>query len=479
MAYTFTEISDTGDNIVLSKVKIGGVTYNLKDADARAIIAKLNPAIVENTIGNIAKGGTNLVDSDTLNTAFGDMEQAIKKNTDAINELGGLVAGGLVIEVVEELPAASADYAGKIYLVSHTHGTQDVYDEYIIVRSGTAAPYTYTWEKIGNTDIDLSGYVSDISYSGKTLSQTKGGKSSAVHVFGNFADADKGTANTSDFLTAVSGKVIPSVSLKEGTVMSHDGMLGIPQSILPITTIDSVGELPSKAEDSFTANTPTVIDITKFNGGSAASIAAGFFSAGVLPSKKADTFTANTPAKVDVTKFNAGSKAADTFTKASIATKPTKSFTTNGMVGSVDGEMLVFENAATATAVTDVTIDGGSFTEGKFTAPSLGAGFFTAGTAASFTEGAFSAGTAPSIDTSKFNGGTAASLATGFYTAGTAASFTEGAFSAGSLPTTKATTPSFGQTDIKYFGVQGAESTVTITPTKGKTTIEVTPVAKA
>ena len=39
---------------------------------------------------------------------------------------------------------------GIIYLIAHSHGTQDVYDEYIW--TGTA------YEKIGNTDVDLSGY---------------------------------------------------------------------------------------------------------------------------------------------------------------------------------------------------------------------------------------------------------------------------------------------------------------------------------
>lgn len=52
------------------------------------------------------------------------------------------------IEVVSELP--STGEAGKIYLLAHEHGPQDNYDEYIY--------YSGAWEKIGNTDVDLSGY---------------------------------------------------------------------------------------------------------------------------------------------------------------------------------------------------------------------------------------------------------------------------------------------------------------------------------
>lgn len=52
-------------------------------------------------------------------------------------------------EVVQSLPAEGE--AGVIYLVAHSHGTGDSYDEYIWVSNA--------FEKIGNTDIDLSGYV--------------------------------------------------------------------------------------------------------------------------------------------------------------------------------------------------------------------------------------------------------------------------------------------------------------------------------
>lgn len=52
---------------------------------------------------------------------------------------------------VNSLPATGA--TGVIYLVAHSHGTQDIYDEYIWMADSK------TFEKIGNTDIDLSGYV--------------------------------------------------------------------------------------------------------------------------------------------------------------------------------------------------------------------------------------------------------------------------------------------------------------------------------
>ena len=54
-------------------------------------------------------------------------------------------------EKVTSLPATGSN--GVIYLVAHSHGTQDIYDEYIWLSESK------TYEKIGNTDIDLSAYV--------------------------------------------------------------------------------------------------------------------------------------------------------------------------------------------------------------------------------------------------------------------------------------------------------------------------------
>lgn len=51
--------------------------------------------------------------------------------------------------VVQALPASGV--AGTIYLVAHSHDTDDGYDEYIWVNNA--------FEKLGHTDIDLSGYL--------------------------------------------------------------------------------------------------------------------------------------------------------------------------------------------------------------------------------------------------------------------------------------------------------------------------------
>lgn len=60
--------------------------------------------------------------------------------------------------ITGNLPTASAGTMGKIYLKAHAHGNGDSYDEYITVETGSTTK-TYSWEKIGNTDIDLSSYA--------------------------------------------------------------------------------------------------------------------------------------------------------------------------------------------------------------------------------------------------------------------------------------------------------------------------------
>lgn len=69
-------------------------------------------------------------------------------DTAVTNAIAGVT--GISYEIVTTLPSTGS--AGVIYLIAHSHGTGDVYDEYIWTGSA--------FEKIGNTDIDLSGYWS-------------------------------------------------------------------------------------------------------------------------------------------------------------------------------------------------------------------------------------------------------------------------------------------------------------------------------
>lgn len=85
---------------------------------------------------------------ESIITAKGYQTQAQVQSL--INSAVGNIAS-IRYEKVTSLPATGSN--GVIYLVAHSHGTQDIYDEYIWLSE------TNTYEKIGNTDIDLSAYV--------------------------------------------------------------------------------------------------------------------------------------------------------------------------------------------------------------------------------------------------------------------------------------------------------------------------------
>lgn len=92
---------------------------------------------------------------------------------------------GFSYTIVDTLPTASASTMNKIYLVADEHSdTGDNYDEYITIETDG----TYSWEKIGNTDVDLSGYV--------PTSRTVNGKALSSDVILNASDV--GVSATSD-----------------------------------------------------------------------------------------------------------------------------------------------------------------------------------------------------------------------------------------------------------------------------------------
>ena len=86
-----------------------------------------------------------------VNTAItGKGYQTASQVTSAINSaIAGVTQFDL--QVVESLPAKGKK--GVIYLMAHSHASGDAYDEYVWVESKSA------FEKIGNTDIDLSAYM--------------------------------------------------------------------------------------------------------------------------------------------------------------------------------------------------------------------------------------------------------------------------------------------------------------------------------
>ena len=135
---------------VLEGVKVDGTELEIVDKKVNIDLssyAKKTEVEAVQSVANAAmpKAGGEFTGAVTVQAPTADMNPATKKYVD--DAIGGITS--FEFRVVEKLPTSGE--AGVIYLVAHSHGSQDIYDEYIWV--------TDKFEKIGNTDIDLSGYV--------------------------------------------------------------------------------------------------------------------------------------------------------------------------------------------------------------------------------------------------------------------------------------------------------------------------------
>jgi len=117
------------DKLYISQIALpDGNTYELKDLEARGLIADL------------AAGSLAFVKS----TAAADTPYGVTWNNGTSDITGTLVA--------------SADTKGKIYLVPTTNGAgKDIHAEYVtIISGGTTQNPTFAWEKLGDTEMDFS-----------------------------------------------------------------------------------------------------------------------------------------------------------------------------------------------------------------------------------------------------------------------------------------------------------------------------------
>lgn len=119
-------------------------------------------------------------------------------------------------------PATAAGVAtmGKIYLCANEGTLSGNYTEFVTIQSGEEGSYTYTWEKIGTTETDLSKYAkagtytstgsgqqtSNVSYTGISISSSGGHTTSAATFTGTYSKVSEATGqNTSVSTSGVTG----------------------------------------------------------------------------------------------------------------------------------------------------------------------------------------------------------------------------------------------------------------------------------
>ena len=143
----------------ISQIKVGDTTYNI---DAVTVGGKTYQEII-----NLVNTAQLVVCSEASNTPKGVSFQSG------------------TTKITGTLEASVAD-TNNIYLVPSVNATGDSYDEYVAV-GGTS------WEKIGNTDIDLSGYAKKGTYGTSAASTANSGSSGATTVTSGSAGSQTAT----------------------------------------------------------------------------------------------------------------------------------------------------------------------------------------------------------------------------------------------------------------------------------------------
>lgn len=357
---------------VLSKIKISGVVYDLKDATARAnletllgthALEALGSAAWVDTDASVTDGATGVATTKAVKE-YVDAQVGLVNSFDVVIDAAGTSTGPSV--------EASKDTMYKLYMIADDTAAAGSYIEWITIRSGTKGSYTYAWEKIGSTKADLTGYVAvERKVAGATLENDISVETMQTNLgLKNLAYADTATGTVaSETISGVKATGTPEGTIKVGLTQTS--------TVASLTTADytPAGSITGDA----------------IKGGSIAVTLADGDSANA-----SITYGSYTPeGTIAITADNAGT------------------FQVGGTNSASDVTITATKGTA-LTGIKDGTTDCASFTEGAFTPASIKSGFYTAGKAATFTEGAYTPASLGAADTKKFTtDGIKAHIATG------------------------------------------------------------------
>ena len=329
-------------NGLLSKIQIGGKTYEVKDVIARESIESISADLA--ALSYVQKDG--VFESDTKIKEYVDAQVGSINKFDVV--IGTAGADG------KPNVAASADTMYKLYLIQNADSSAGDYVEYITIRSGLEGAYTYAWEAIGSTKMSLTGYITEtaliealkpyektenlkaLAYkdsatgtvAGQTITGVKASGQSAGSINVALEATEKAVASTGKYTPAgnVTGTVKPtgsvavtvSTSAADATLTKGDytpaGEVSVALSGNSFNAITGVGTQASFTEGTFT---PAALDH--------AEVTANYVEEGLVGAVEDETLTFTAAAvkalsASKVNSFSGGSKAADTFVANSLPT---------------------------------------------------------------------------------------------------------------------------------------------------------------
>ena len=324
----------------VSKVKLPGsnITYYVKDIEARDWIEQIASAGIKFTVA-----------------WDGESTPVVTKIPLGVEVIysGQTYTGTL---------APSATTAPFITLVyERTKDARKIYAEYITVTEGEEGSETYFWEKLGSTDIDIDT-LGDLAYadtaSGSVTVTGSTGTITSTGTFTAHGTVSKPAVDVTPNTTSITGiATVGSLPSKEADTFSA--------GTLPSKAADSfsAGSLPSFTEGTFSAGTtPITVSVNSstetltFTEGTAPSKAADSFSAGTLPSYTEGTFSKGTLPSFTEGTFNPGSlptkaTAVDAITSVSAALHEAPTFT-----GTSGESISVTSSGVTVTSTGNVTV---------------------------------------------------------------------------------------------------------------------------
>ena len=154
---------DEGSGIIYYFEQIGETAIDLSNYYTKAQTNAEISAAINTAIANFyTKQEVDALIANFITKTVSDLTNYyLKSETYTQAEIQQLIAAikQFRYQSVAELPTASADTMGIIYLVPSTNPqTQNVKDEFITISATDQGTTTYSWEQIGSTEIDLSGY---------------------------------------------------------------------------------------------------------------------------------------------------------------------------------------------------------------------------------------------------------------------------------------------------------------------------------
>ena len=314
-----------GTKLYLSQITLpDGHTYDLKDAEARALIDQIiggSLAFIKSTNAATTPEGVTWNDGSTV------------------------ITGTL---------QPSETTQGKIYLVpAKTVATKDIFAEYTtVVTSGSGTeqdPYVYIWERLGDTEIDFS------SLGALAYKDTASG--SVTFTTADSAAFSNGVVSASATYTPAGTVSTPTITVTPATdsipVKATDGSVSA-GSAASFTSGTFDGGSFTQGTDQFTAPVLT----TSVSGETLTiSFSQGSFTQGTdsftAATHGADTFQANTPTSVTLPTYDSATVV--TGITSATSTQPTFSGTeaTISSTGTASGNVTLTKTAKTETVTVD------------------------------------------------------------------------------------------------------------------------------